>query len=62
MTSIYEKINKGYLERSVDLILENKGLVFISIGFYIFSAQSSETDGPPGAIALGETLENEYGV
>jgi len=57
MTSIYEKINKGYLERSVDLILENKGLVFISTGFYIFSAQSAETDGPPGAIALGETLE-----
>ena len=57
MTSIYEKVNKGYLERSVDLILENKGLVFISTGFYIFSAQSAETDGPPGAIALGETLE-----
>jgi hypothetical protein len=57
MTSIYEKIQKGYLEKSVDLILEKKGVVFISTGFYIFSAQSSETDGPPGAIALGETLE-----
>ena len=57
MATLYENIEKGYIERSTDLIMGKRGVVFITTGFYILSAKSSETDGPPGAIALGNTLE-----
>ena len=57
MSNLYENIEKGFIQRSTDLILEKKGVVFITTGFFILSAKSSETDGPPGAIALGNALE-----
>ena len=57
MATLYENIEKGYIERSTDLIMGKRGVVFITTGFYILSAKSSETDGPRGAIALGNTLD-----
>jgi len=57
MSNLYENIEKGFIQRSTDLILEKKGVVFITTGFFILSAKPSETDGPPGAIALGNALE-----
>lgn len=57
MSNLYENIEKGFIQRSTDLILKKKGVVFITTGFFILSAKSSETDGPPGAIALGNALE-----
>jgi len=56
MSSLYEKIKKGYIERSTDLILNTNGKIFISSGFYILNSKSPETDGPPGVIALAKTL------
>ena len=38
-------------------ILNNSGDVIIVTGFYILSAGVHETDGPPGAIAIGNALE-----
>ena len=38
-------------------ILDNPGRVVIVTGFYILSAGKHETDGPPGAIAIGNALE-----
>lgn len=35
----------------------NKGTVLITTGFYILSGKTAETDGPPGAIALGNALQ-----
>ena len=57
MSSLYERINKGFIERSTDLLLSTKGKIFICSGFYILNSKSPETDGPPGAISLGKTLE-----
>ena len=57
MATLYENIEKGFIERSTDLIMDKRGVVFITTGFYILSAKSSETDGPPGAIALGNALK-----
>jgi len=57
MSSLYELINKGFIERSADLLLNTKGKIFICSGFYILKSKSPETDGPPGAISLGKTLE-----
>ena len=48
---------QDFCKRSSDLILENPGKVFITTGFYILTAGAAETDGPPGAIAIGNALE-----
>ena len=39
------------------LTLENIGTVFITTGFYIKKSKAIETDGPLGAIAIGNALE-----
>lgn len=57
MSSLYKKIKKGYIERSTDLLLKTKGKIFITSGFYILNSKSPETDGPPGVIALANTLK-----
>ena len=57
MSDLYQKIWKGFIERSTKLILEKKGVIIITTGFYILSANAPETDGPPGAVALGKSLE-----
>ena len=57
MSDLYKKIGKGFIERSTKLILEKKGVIIITTGFYILSANAPETDGPPGAVALGKSLE-----
>ena len=43
--------------RAAELVLDNTGTILITTGFYILSAGAAETDGPPGAIAIGVGLE-----
>ena len=38
-------------------VLDHPGTTLIATGFYILSAQAVETDGPPGAAAIGRALE-----
>lgn len=40
------------------LVLEHPGTVMIVTGFYILSAGAIETDGPPGAIVIGDALQS----
>jgi hypothetical protein len=56
---------KGYLSADsytegsrflLDKISDNDGPVIITTGFYIPAAKAAETDGPPGAIAIGNAL------
>ncbi|MDP6822796.1 MAG: DUF4392 domain-containing protein [Dehalococcoidia bacterium] len=46
----------NYVEDAADLILEHPGKALIVTGFYIVYASAPETDGPPGAAAIGEAL------
>ena len=39
------------------LLLDHPGTVLIATGFYIPSGGATETDGPPGALAIGAALE-----
>jgi len=50
-------VPRDFCKRSSDLILENPGKILITTGFYILTAGAAETDGPPGAIAIGNALE-----
>ncbi|HSK08555.1 MAG TPA: DUF4392 domain-containing protein [Vicinamibacterales bacterium] len=46
-----------FCERAAALVVEHPGTVLIATGFYVPSAGATETDGPPGAAALGQALE-----
>ena len=45
-----------FCTQAAQYILDNLGDVVIVTGFYILSAGQHETDGPPGAIAIGNAL------
>jgi hypothetical protein len=45
-----------FCERAATLILDHLGTVLIATGFYVPGATATETDGPPGAIAIGRVL------
>ena len=46
-----------YCTQAAQYVLDHPGDVAITTGFYILAAGSPETDGPPGAIAIGRALE-----
>jgi hypothetical protein len=45
-----------YCERAAALILDHPGTVLIATGFYVPAGCATETDGPPGAVALGHVI------
>ena len=57
VSALRPHLPKDYCDQAASLILESPGTVLIVTGFYILSAAAAETDGPPGAIAIGEALE-----
>ena len=48
---------EDFCDQAAQFILEHPGNVAIVTGFYILSAGQHETDGPPGAIAIGDALQ-----
>ena len=46
-----------FCDQAAALVLDNPGTALITTGFYILTAGAPETDGPPGAIAIGNALE-----
>jgi hypothetical protein len=46
-----------FCDQAAELVLDNPGTALIVTGFYILTAGAPETDGPPGAIAIGNALE-----
>ena len=46
----------GFCEAAARFLLQHAGTVLIATGFYIRRADAPETDGPPGALALGRAL------
>ncbi len=56
MTALKPHMPSNYMEACADLLLEHGDKVFIVTGFYIIAAEATETDGPPGAVAIGNAL------
>ena len=46
-----------FCDQAAQYVLDHPGRVAIITGFYILTAGKHETDGPPGAIAIGSALE-----
>ena len=47
-----------FCDRAAATVLENPGPALIVTGFYILTAGAPETDGPPGAVAIGDALRS----
>jgi hypothetical protein len=45
-----------FCERAAQHILDHPGLALIATGFYVPAGGATETDGPPGAVALGNAI------
>ena len=46
-----------FVTQAAQTILDNPGTAIITTGFYILDAGMAETDGPPGAVVIGNALE-----
>ena len=51
-----EHLPVDFCGQAADILAKNSGTVFIVTGFYILAAEATETDGPPGAVVIGEAL------
>ena len=49
-------LDDDFCLQAADQILAKNGPIVITTGFYILNAQAPETDGPPGALAIGNAL------
>ena len=56
ISKLRHHIADNFCDRAAQLVLDNKGTAVIVTGFYILSADAPETDGPPGAVAIGNAL------
>ena len=56
MTHLRPYLPSNFCEEAARLMLDGSGLCLIATGFYIMSAEKPETDGPPGAIAIGRAM------
>ena len=56
MSALRPYLAPDFCERAASLVLQHPGTVLVTTGFYIPGAGACETDGPPGAVALGSAL------
>ncbi len=56
MSTLAKYLPSNYCEQAANLILQNPGTTIITTGFYIIKGKMPETDGPLGAIAIGNAL------
>ena len=47
-----------FCDQAAGFILEHPGTAIITTGFYILDAGAAETDGPPGAVVIGNALQS----
>lgn len=58
ISALRGELPPSFCEEAATLILEHPGTVFIATGFYILAAGAPETDGPPGAVVIGDALQS----
>ena len=58
MLALRPYLPDDYCSQAAQFIIDNPGGVIIVTGFYVVMAGKPETDGPPGAIAIGEALKD----
>jgi hypothetical protein len=57
VSALRPHLSADFCTQAAQYIIDHPGGVLIATGFYILSAGRHETDGPPGAIAIGNALQ-----
>ena len=58
ISALRPHLPEDFCGQAAELILQNPGTAIIVTGFYILAAEATETDGPPGAIVIGNALQS----
>ena len=58
ISALRSHLPEDFCDEAASLILEHPGTAVIVTGFYILAAKATETDGPPGAIVIGDALQS----
>ena len=58
ISALRQHLPEDYCDQAARLILDHPGTAIVVTGFYILGAQATETDGPPGAIVIGDALQS----
>ncbi len=58
LSKLREHLPADFCDQAASLVLRRPGTVLIVTGFYILAGGGAETDGPPGAIAIGNALRS----
>ena len=63
VSALRQHLPEDFCGQAASLVLDHPGAAIIVTGFYILAAGAPETDGPPGAIVIGDALQTiGYGV
>jgi len=57
MLALRPHLPPDFCSQAAQFVIEKTGGVIIVTGFYVVMAGKPETDGPPGAVAIGEALK-----
>ncbi len=57
MLALRPHLPPDFCSQAAQFVIEKTGGVIIVTGFYVVMAGKPETDGPPGAIAIGQALK-----
>lgn len=58
ISALRTHLPEDFCDQAASLVLEHPGTAIITTGFYILAARAVETDGPPGAIVIGNALQS----
>ena len=58
ISALRPHLPEDFCGQAAEFILQNPGTAIIVTGFYILAAEATETDGPPGAIVIGNALQS----
>ncbi len=57
ISALRPHLPETFCDDAAAMVLEHPGTAIIATGFYILAAGATETDGPPGAIVIGDALQ-----
>jgi hypothetical protein len=57
VSALRPHVPPDFCHRAARVVADHPGVVLITTGFYILRTGTPETDGPPGAVAIGRALE-----
>ena len=58
VSALRPHLSNSFTLDAARLVLDNPGTAIVVTGFYILDARAAETDGPPGAVVIGNALRD----